>query len=151
MFWPTCRRWGLALASRMLVLSLALRVWRGARLSLPWRSGAFLGRSRSAGRDPYTPPHDTGSELMRHLLPPSTPSEAVASIRSGMRLFIHGAAATPTPLLQALCARSDLEGMRLYHLHLEGPVPFAEPALSERFRSISLFTSPALREAVAEG
>jgi 4-hydroxybutyrate CoA-transferase len=72
-------------------------------------------------------------------------------IRSGMRVFIHGGAATPTPLIEALCARTDLEDVRLYHLHLEGPVPFADAACSGRFRSTSLFTGAALRGPVAEG
>ena len=58
-----------------------------------------------------------------------TPDDVVARLKSGMNLFIHGAAATPTPLLEALARRSDLENVRLWHLHLEGPVPFDEPAL----------------------
>jgi acyl-CoA hydrolase len=65
--------------------------------------------------------------------------------------FVHGAAATPTTLLDALCAREDLEDIRLCHLHLEGPLPFTDPARSPRFRSVSLFTGPALRAPVAEG
>ena len=55
------------------------------------------------------------------------PEEVVASVRSGMTLFLHGAAATPTPLVEALAARTDLSGVRIYHLHTEGPAPFAEP------------------------
>ena len=39
--------------------------------------------------------------------------EAIRRIRPGARLFVHGAAATPTPLLEGLVAR-DLDGvMRL--------------------------------------
>lgn len=47
----------------------------------------------------------------------------VARIGSGMNVFVHGAAATPTALLEALCRRDDLRDVRLWHLHLEGPVP----------------------------
>jgi 4-hydroxybutyrate CoA-transferase len=43
-------------------------------------------------------------------------AEAIAAVRSGMRVFVHGAAATPLPLLEALCARTDLEGVTLHHL-----------------------------------
>ncbi len=68
-----------------------------------------------------------------------------------MRCFIHGAAATPTSLLQAMCDRGDLESVTLYHLHLEGELPFADPAHSDRFRSVSLFTGPGLRTPIAEG
>lgn len=78
-------------------------------------------------------------------------AEAVALIKNGDRVFIQGAAATPTELLTALAAREDLEGVTLYHLHTDGPWPFDTPALQERFRSVSLFTGPCLREAVAAG
>jgi acyl-CoA hydrolase len=77
--------------------------------------------------------------------------EALASVASGMQVFVHGAAATPTPLLEALARRTDLEGVRLYHLHTNGPAPFAEPECRGRLRSISLFTGAPLRPAIARG
>jgi acyl-CoA hydrolase len=75
----------------------------------------------------------------------------MARVRSGMTVFLHGAAATPTPLLQALAARTDLEGVRVVHLHTEGPAPHAAPGRGAAFRAVSLFTAAPLREAVAEG
>lgn len=80
-----------------------------------------------------------------------TPIDAVAGIRSGMNVFVHGCAATPVPLLDALAARSDLRGVTLYHLHTEGATAFALPEATRRIRSCSLFTGPAVRSAVAEG
>lgn len=80
-----------------------------------------------------------------------TPDEAVEVLHSGMNLFIHGTSATPTPLLEALCQRADLHDITIYHLHLCGPVPFAEPDMQHRMRSVSLFTGPGLRQAVEEG
>ncbi len=80
-----------------------------------------------------------------------SPAEVVSRITSGMTLFLHGAAATPTPLVVALAARTDLTGVRIYHLHTEGPAPFAEPDKEGSFRSVSLFTGAPLRKAVAEG
>lgn len=77
--------------------------------------------------------------------------EAVSRLQSGMNVFVHGAAATPTTLLEAMCRRSDLEGIRLYHMHTEGPAPFLEPECRDRFTSISLFTGPPARRAVQEG
>ncbi|MCA9583704.1 MAG: 4-hydroxybutyrate CoA-transferase, partial [Myxococcales bacterium] len=50
-----------------------------------------------------------------------------------------------------MCARSDLEGVTLYHLHTSGPYPFVAPEHRERFYSVSLFVGPALRQPVAEG
>ena len=77
--------------------------------------------------------------------------DAVACVRSGMRVFIHGAAATPTPLIDALARRTDLEDVTVYHLHTAGPAPFAEKGQEGRFFSVSLFTGPPLRGAVDDG
>lgn len=77
--------------------------------------------------------------------------EAVSNLHSGMNVFVHGAAATPTPLLEAMCRRQDLADIRLYHLHTEGPAPFLEPECQSRFTSISLFTGPPARQAVQAG
>ncbi|MEO6741836.1 MAG: acetyl-CoA hydrolase/transferase C-terminal domain-containing protein [Chthoniobacteraceae bacterium] len=76
--------------------------------------------------------------------------DAVGLLRSGMRVFVHGACATPTPLLDAMVRRTDLEDVRLYHMHLAGPTPFAEPERSGRFRSISFFTGAAQRKPIEE-
>ena len=59
-------------------------------------------------------------------------ADAVSAITSGMRVFLHGAAATPTPLVEALAARRDLEGVTLYHLHTAGPAPFVAPEQAGR-------------------
>jgi len=80
-----------------------------------------------------------------------SPEDAVAPIKSGMKVFIHGAAATPTPLLTALCNRQDLADVRLYHLHVSGDIPFADPGQEAHFFSTSLFVGPALRKPVEEG
>ena len=77
--------------------------------------------------------------------------DAVKLVKSGMNLFVHGASATPSLLLDALAKRTDLSGVTLYHLHTNGPAPFAAPEHRGRFFSVSLFTGPALRDAIAEG
>src|SRR5438105_1806011 len=78
-------------------------------------------------------------------------ADVVAHVQSGMTVFLHGAAATPTPLVKALAARSDLENVRLVHLHTEGPAPHVTPGKEAAFRAVSLFTGSPLREAVTEG
>jgi 4-hydroxybutyrate CoA-transferase len=77
-------------------------------------------------------------------------ADAVSVVNSGQRLFVHGACATPAPLLDALCARQDLADVKLYHLHTAGPASFAAPGREKEFRSVSLFTGAPLRQAVAE-
>jgi acyl-CoA hydrolase len=76
-------------------------------------------------------------------------AEAVSVVRSGTNIFLHGACATPAPLIDALCARHDLEDVKLYHLHTAGPAPFADAGREKEFRSVSLFTGAPLRAAIA--
>ncbi len=78
-------------------------------------------------------------------------ADAIAVVGSGQNVFVHGACATPAPLLDALCARADLGDVRLYHLHTAGPASFAEVGREQAFRSISLFTGAPLRRAIADG
>jgi len=78
-------------------------------------------------------------------------AEVMQSVRCGQRIFVHGAAATPTELLEALCRRPDLQGLQLYHLHLDGPCPFQGEEFGGRIFSNSLFVGAGLRGAVAAG
>jgi len=80
-----------------------------------------------------------------------TASEAASHLNSGDRVFVHGAAATPTELLEAACARTDLERVELYHLHTSGPAPFADPGVAGRLHSNSLFIGPLLRKPIEDG
>jgi 4-hydroxybutyrate CoA-transferase len=77
-------------------------------------------------------------------------ADAVAIVGSSQQIFVHGACATPAPLLEALCARTDLADVKLYHLHTAGPAPFAASGREKEFRSVSLFTGAPLRQAIAE-
>lgn len=81
----------------------------------------------------------------------SSAADALALVKNGMRVFVQGAAATPLTLIGALAERTDLEGVRLYHLHLEGPCAFAGSEHAGRFFSVSLFAGPKLRGPIAEG
>ena len=80
----------------------------------------------------------------------TSPADAVSAVRSGTNIFVHGACATPAPLLEALCGRHDLADIKLYHLHTAGPAPWAARGRENEFRSVSLFTGAPLREAIAE-
>ncbi len=77
-------------------------------------------------------------------------TDVVSVLRSGTNVFVHGACATPAPLIEALCERHDLADVRLYHLHTAGPAPFAARGREREFRSVSLFTGAPLRQAIAE-
>ncbi len=77
--------------------------------------------------------------------------DVVRHVPSGARVFVHGAAATPVPLLDALAARTDVEGVSLYHLHTEGTSSFVAPEVAGRLRSVSFFAGSAARSAIAQG
>ncbi|MGK2857742.1 MAG: acetyl-CoA hydrolase/transferase family protein [Thermoanaerobaculia bacterium] len=80
-----------------------------------------------------------------------SPEDAVKLVKSGSRIFVHGMAATPTPLTNALAARNDLHDIRMYHLHTDGECAWADPEHAERIRAVSLFTGAPLRKAIEEG
>lgn len=94
-----------------------------------------------------------------HPLPGKTPAwksleEAVQIIESGMKVFVHGGAATPFPLLEALAKRgreAPLKNVQLIHIHTEGHDQVVSPEFDGIFRSNSLFTGANCREAVNEG
>src|SRR6476646_9023280 len=79
-------------------------------------------------------------------------SEAVSGIRSGQRVYLQCAAATPSVLLDALVDRADeLQDVEMVHLHVEGPGPHLAPDMAGHFRHRALFVGPNARQAVAEG
>jgi acyl-CoA hydrolase len=79
-------------------------------------------------------------------------AEAVSSIESGQQIYLQCAAATPSVLLDALVARApELQGVRVVHLHCEGPGPHLAPAMAPHFRHRALFIGPNARAAVEEG
>ena len=66
-----------------------------------------------------------------------TADGAISTVKSGM-IFVHGAAATPTPLLEALVRDAQLRDVTLYHLHTAGRRRLL-------IRSIATASSPDLR------
>lgn len=82
----------------------------------------------------------------------STALEAVSSIQSGDRIYIHGMAAAPQALVKALAARKDeLTDVEIVQLHTEGVAPYAEPGMEGHFRVNALFVGGNIRKAVNEG
>ncbi|XP_066582090.1 4-hydroxybutyrate coenzyme A transferase [Prorops nasuta] len=85
-----------------------------------------------------------------------TAEEAIekAGLQSDQVVFVQGAAATPVELLRGMTvygARADVSNVKLYHMHLEGPAPYAQPENAKHFKSISLFIGGNVRQAVNEG
>src|SRR5687768_2781447 len=76
-------------------------------------------------------------------------AEAVRIVKSGMRVFLHGSAATPITLIKALQERKDeLHYVELVSITTLGDVQFDEDALKNNFFINSLFVSTPTRQAV---
>jgi acyl-CoA hydrolase len=81
-----------------------------------------------------------------------TAGEAVAGIGSGQQVFVHGGAASPSVLLEALVRRSaELRDVGMVHFHIEGPAPHLAPEVAESFRHRALFIGANARDAVNQG
>jgi 4-hydroxybutyrate CoA-transferase len=78
--------------------------------------------------------------------------QAVAGIKSGQQVFMQGAAASPTALLEALVRRApELEDVKIIHMHAEGPHPHLAPEMEGHFCHKALFIGPNARKAINEG
>ncbi|HEX9036431.1 MAG TPA: acetyl-CoA hydrolase/transferase C-terminal domain-containing protein [Ktedonobacterales bacterium] len=78
--------------------------------------------------------------------------QAVADIKSGQRIFVQGAAATPTALLEALVARGEeLRNVEITHLHTYGATPYTDLRWAGHFSLRALFVGENTREAVNAG
>jgi acyl-CoA hydrolase len=78
--------------------------------------------------------------------------EAVSVVKSGQHVFMQGAAASPTILLEAMVRRApELEDVKIIHMHAEGPAPHLAPDMVGHFRHKALFIGPNARQAINEG
>ena len=89
---------------------------------------------------------------MRRQPPTVSPTEAVAGVKNGDRIYLHGGAATPMALVEALVRRGpELTGVELVHLHTEAPAPYVAPELRGHIRHNALFIGANVRRAVQRG
>lgn len=81
-----------------------------------------------------------------------TAAEAVKIVKSGDRVYVQAAAATPTVLTKALAERaSELKNVEVCHLHTEGEAPYADPELVESFHVNSFFIGKNVRHTLKAG
>jgi acyl-CoA hydrolase len=78
--------------------------------------------------------------------------DAVAAVKSGDRVFIHGVAAAPQDLIDGLVARAgELRNVEIVHLHTEGSAPYADPEHEGSFKVNAFFVGSNVRSAVNSG
>jgi acetyl-CoA hydrolase len=82
----------------------------------------------------------------------TTAQEAVKSINSGDRVWVHPGCNTPTQLIDAMVERApELENVEVAHILTLAKAPYAEPGMEAHFRHRALFTGSNVRTAVNEG
>lgn len=78
-------------------------------------------------------------------------AEALKVVKSGNRVFIHGSAATPIPLVNALLARhEELRNVELTSITNLGDINFNTPEFKKSFYFNSLFVSQNIRSLIDE-
>lgn len=79
-------------------------------------------------------------------------AEAVKVVKSGDRVYVQAAAATPSVLTKALSERaSELKNVEICHLHTEGEAPYAHPELATSFHVNSFFIGANVRHTLQAG
>ncbi len=81
-------------------------------------------------------------------------AEAVRVIKSNDRIHIHSVAATPHPLIKAMCERGrnkEFRNVRIQHLHTEGDAPYAGKEFEGIFQLESFFVGGNVRKQTQEG
>lgn len=82
----------------------------------------------------------------------NTLEEAVKYVKSGQRVFLHGSAATPVPLINALLARhEELRGVELVSISTLGEVNFYDACATGAFHVNALFVSANVRKVIHDG
>ena len=75
-----------------------------------------------------------------------TAAEAMQDIKSGQSIFVHGVAAVPQVLIEALVEQADrLKDVEILHLHTEGDPTYAKPEYAKSFRVSNLFVGKNIR------
>lgn len=78
-----------------------------------------------------------------------TLEEAISLIPATGRVFIQGAAATPSLLIDELTRQADrFSNLELMHLHTMGSVPYANPSFKNNFTITNFFVGANLRKKI---
>jgi acyl-CoA hydrolase len=78
--------------------------------------------------------------------------DAVAIIQPGHRVFVHGSACTPIPVLHEMARQHErLKNVEVVSITFRGDIEIDKPEYYESFKINSLFVSASVRKAVNEG
>lgn len=78
--------------------------------------------------------------------------EALACVKSGMRVYIQPGCAEPETLVEALMRRAPaLHDVEIVHMMTMGCAPYVAPEMEGHFRHNAMFIGPNVRDAINEG
>ena len=81
-----------------------------------------------------------------------TADEALACVKSGMRVYIQPGCAEPETLVEALMRRGpDLSNVEIVHMMTMGCAPYVAPEMAGHFRHNAMFIGGNVREAINDG
>ncbi|HKI88234.1 MAG TPA: acetyl-CoA hydrolase/transferase C-terminal domain-containing protein [Draconibacterium sp.] len=83
-----------------------------------------------------------------------TAKEAVKVVKSNDRVHLHSVAATPQPLIEAMCERGrnkEFRNVRIQHIHTEGSAPYADKEFEGIFQLESFFVGANVRKQTQAG
>jgi len=81
-----------------------------------------------------------------------TADEALACVRSGMRVYIQPGCAEPETLVEALMRRGpELRDVEIVHMMTMGCAPYVAPEMAGHFRHNAMFIGGNVREAINDG
>ena len=78
--------------------------------------------------------------------------EALACVKSGMRVYIQPGCAEPETLVEALMRRApELFDVEIVHMMTMGCAPYVAPEMKGHFRHNAMFIGPNVRDAINDG
>ncbi|MBQ0152783.1 MAG: acetyl-CoA hydrolase/transferase family protein [Chryseobacterium sp.] len=78
-----------------------------------------------------------------------SPEEAIQTVKSGERIFLHGSACTPNYLIDEMARQSNrIKDVEVVSITIQGKVEIAKPQYKDSFFINSLFVSNPVRQAV---
>ncbi|KAJ3438805.1 acetyl-coa hydrolase-related [Anaeramoeba flamelloides] len=81
-----------------------------------------------------------------------SPQQAVSTVKNGDHIYCHSISANPQRLISALVDRApELSNVKLYHIHMDGPTPYADPKHAGTFFVNNHFIGGTTRHTVDKG
>jgi 4-hydroxybutyrate CoA-transferase len=81
-----------------------------------------------------------------------TADEALACVKSGMRVYIQPGCAEPETLIEALMRRApEVRDVEIVHMMTMGAAPYVAPEMAGHFRHNAMFIGGNVREAINDG